>query len=259
MNPAADLMALRTRGEKIACLTAYDAGFAAILDAAGIDAVLVGDSLGMVVQGEDTTLQVRMADMIYHSRIVRRGLRRAPLIADLPFASCTTTAQALGNAARLVSEGGAQIVKLEGADGQVERVAAMVAAGIPVCGHLGMQPQSVLTTGGYRVQGNEPESARHIEVSAQALQAAGICMLVLECVPAALAARVTQALSVPVIGIGAGPDCDGQVLVLYDVLGISPEPPTFSHDFLKGAAGIAAAVQAYISAVKAGRFPPRRP
>lgn len=259
VNPAAGIAALagmKARGERIACLTAYDASFAAILEAAGVDAVLVGDSLGMVLHGEQTTLHVRLADMIYHSRIVRRGLDRAPVIVDMPFASYTTPAQALGNAARLVSEGGAQAVKLEGGAALADTVQALTDAGIPVCGHLGMLPQSVLTTGGYKVQGSDPDARLQIEADARALEQAGICMLVLECVPPKLAARLSRALAVPVIGIGAGPECDGQVLVLYDLLGICPNPPAFSRDFLGTEGNVRTAVRSYVREVKAGDFPP---
>lgn len=259
VNPATGIAALggmKTHGKRIACLTAYDASFAAILEAAGVDAVLVGDSLGMVLHGEQTTLHVRLADMIYHARIVRRGLGRTPVIVDMPFASYTTPAQALGNAARLVSEGGAQAVKLEGGAPLADTVQALTGAGIPVCGHLGMLPQSVLTTGGYKVQGSDSDAQRRIETDARALEQAGICMLVLECVPPKLASRLSRALSVPVIGIGAGAECDGQVLVLYDLLGVSPNPPAFSRDFLGTAGSVHAAVREYVREVKAGRFPP---
>ena len=259
VNPAAGIATLadmKARGERIACLTAYDASFAKLLEAEGVDAVLVGDSLGMVLHGAQTTLHVRLADMIYHTRIVRRGVRRVPVITDMPFASYATPAQALGNAARLISEGGAQVVKLEGGAALVEIVQALTGAGIPVCGHLGLLPQSVLTSGGYKEQGGDAAAEQRIEADAHALERAGICMLVLECVPAGLAERLSRALSVPVIGIGAGPACDGQVLVLYDLLGISPRLPAFSRDFLRASGDVRAAVRAYVREVRAGSFPP---
>ncbi len=235
--------------EKIACLTAYDASFAALLEAQGVEVLLVGDSLGMVVQGHDSTLPVTLADVIYHTRCVRRGARRALVIADMPFMSYATPAQALGNAARLMQEGGAQVVKVEGPC--LEVVAHLNRHGIPVCAHLGLQPQRVHKIGGYRVQGREdPEG---LLAQAKALEEAGADLLVLECVPRRLAARVTEALAIPVIGIGAGPHCDGQVLVLYDMLGITGMEARFIKRFLED--GIPKAVGAYVEAVKSGAFP----
>ncbi len=249
------LQEMKQRGEKIASLTAYDASFAILLEQAGIDAVLVGDSLGMVLHAAENTLAVRMQDMIYHSRIVRRGLSRPLLITDLPFMSYTSPAQALGNAARLVSEGGAQLVKLEGGAEFADTVQLLSRNGIPVCAHLGLTPQSVLQIGGYRIQGQEPVAAQRLLQDAETLQQAGAVLLVVECIPPELAARVTAQLSIPVIGIGAGADCDGQVLVLYDMLGISLRRPSFSHNFLPQAGSVDAAIQAYTRAVKAGQFP----
>ncbi len=249
------LREMKPRGEKIACLTAYDASHAAVLDSAGVDLIMVGDSLGMVIQGHDSTLPVTLADVIYHTRCVRRGSRRAFVVADLPFMSYASSAQALGNAARLMQEGGAQMVKLEGGAWLADTVSALTQRGMPVCAHLGLLPQSVHQLGGYRVQGRDAGSAQTLLADARTLEQAGAGLLVLECVPGALAQQVAQALTIPVIGIGAGAGCDGQVLVLYDVLGLSAKPPRFAKNFLTGVADIPAAVAAYVSAVKAGEFP----
>lgn len=237
-------------------LTAYDASFAALLEAAGVEALLVGDSLGMVVQGQESTLPVTIEDMAYHCRNVARGSRNALILADMPFMSYATPAQAMANAARLMREGGAQMVKLEGGRLLGETVERLVAHGIPVCAHLGLLPQSVHRVGGYRVQGRKEPAAQRIYEDAVSLQQAGADMLVLECVPARLGEAIARALEIPVISCGAGPYCDGQVLVLYDMLGLSPgKPPRFSHDFLTRAADIPGAVRAYVSAVKRGEFP----
>ncbi|MEW6353362.1 MAG: 3-methyl-2-oxobutanoate hydroxymethyltransferase [Pseudomonadota bacterium] len=257
MNPItlATLRDMKRAGQKIACLTAYDASFARVFEAAGVDLLMVGDSLGMVIQGHDSTLPVSVADMIYHTRAVRRGSQRAFLVADLPFMSYATPAQALGNAARLMQEGGAHMVKLEGGSWLADTVRQLSERGIPVCAHLGLLPQSVHQLGGYRVQGRDAEAARTLADDARCLAAAGASMVLLECVPAALAASITQASGVPVIGIGAGAGCDGQILVSYDVLGISAKRPRFAQDFLHGQPSIAAAAQAYVQAVKSGAFP----
>jgi 3-methyl-2-oxobutanoate hydroxymethyltransferase len=250
----ARLREMKRAGEKIACLTVYDASFAALLEAAGIEVLLVGDSLGMVIQGNDSTLPVTMGDVIYHTRCVRRGADKALIVSDLPFMAYASGAQALGNAARLMREGGAQMVKLEGA--QVDVVQELGRHNLPVCAHLGLLPQSVHKLSGYHVQGRDPASAERMQAQAQALQAAGADLLVLESVPSALAERITAALDIPVIGIGAGPACDGQVLVLYDMLGITPgKRPRFAKDFLRGNTGIHEAVQDYVHAVKTGAFP----
>ena len=249
------LREMKQRGEKIACLTAYDASFAAVLDGAGVDLIMVGDSLGMVVQGHDSTLPVTLADMIYHTRCVRRGSQRAFIVTDLPFMSYASSAQALGNAARLMQEGGAHMVKLEGGAWLADTVHELTQRGIPVCAHLGLLPQSVHQLGGYRVQGRDDSSAQTLLSDARALEQAGAGLLVLECVPDTLAQQITQALKLPVIGIGAGAHCDGQVLVLHDVLGLTLKPPKFSKNFLHGAADIHDAVHTYIRAVKAGEFP----
>ncbi len=243
-------------GEKIACLTAYDASFAHVLDQAGVDVVLVGDSLGMVVQGHETTLPVTVEDMLYHSQAVERGLSRALLMVDMPYLSYTTQQQALENAGLFMKQANAQMVKLEGGSEQTEIVSCLSRQGIPVCAHLGLQPQRIHKLGGYRVQGRDQETADHILREAELLEQAGADVMLLECVPDVLAAVITNAISIPVIGIGAGPDCDGQILVLYDILGISVgRIPKFSHDFMQDTGSVEAAVAAYVKAVKSGEFP----
>lgn len=250
------LKQMKRNGEKIACLTAYDTSFAVMLDTAGVDVLLVGDSLGMVVQGRDSTVPVTMDDMVYHAAAVARGRRRALLMVDMPFMSYATPEQALVNAARLMQEGGAHMVKLEGGALQVETVRQLTTRGIPVCAHLGLQPQSVHRLGGYRVQGRDAAAARVMIQDAQSLQAAGADVLLLESIPQSLAAEITRAVEIPIIGIGAGPDCDGQVLVLYDMLGITPgKHPKFARDFMAGQTSIQAAVVSYIKAVKNKGFP----
>ncbi len=252
----ATLAAMKRASEKFACLTAYDASFAAVLDAAGIELIMVGDSLGMVVQGHDSTLPVRMEDMIYHSQCVARGSRRALRVVDMPYKSYDTPEEALNNATRLMQEGQAQMVKLEGGAVQIETVRQLTAHGIPVCGHLGLLPQSVQQSGGYRVQGRDAKDAQTILADAKSLQSAGAALLVVECVPASLGRDITQALEIPVIGIGAGPDCDAQVLVLYDMLGITPgKRAKFVKDFMAGAGSVQAAVESYVQAVKTGSYP----
>ena len=250
-----DLTRLKGSGERIACLTAYDATFARLADRAGVEVLLVGDSLGMVIQGGDTTLEVRLADMIYHTRSVQRGSERALVVADMPFMSYATPPAALGNAARLLGEGGAQVVKLEGGAWLTECVRLLCERGIPVCGHLGLTPQSIHRLGGYRVQGREPEAAEKLRRDAEALCRAGAQMLVLECVPRGLAAEITTSIDIPVIGIGAGRDCDGQVLVLHDMLGVTGQSPRFSKDFLAPAGSVPGALAAYVREVKSGSFP----
>ncbi len=251
------LKEMKRRGEKMACLTAYDYSFASLLDRAGVDMIMVGDSLGMVMQGHDTTLPVSVADMVYHTRCVTRGAQRALVIADMPFMSYQESPQrALASAGRLMQKGGAQVVKLEGGEAMAETVRFLVERGIPVCAHLGLTPQSVHQLGGYRVQGKEATSAERIHHDAKILQQAGASLLVLEAVPTELAKTITAELSLVTIGIGAGPHCDAQVLVLQDMLGIYPRPsPKFSKNFMPGSADIEAAVKAYIAAVKSGTFP----
>jgi 3-methyl-2-oxobutanoate hydroxymethyltransferase len=250
------LREMRAGGEKIAMLTCYDAAFARVLDEAGVDCLLVGDSLGMVLQGEASTLPVTLEQMAYHTRCVARGNRTAWVVADLPFGSYQESArQALRSAAALM-QAGAHMVKLEGGGWTAEAVRLLVERGMPVCAHLGLTPQSVHALGGWRVQGRGDEAAATLLRQARELQDAGAAMLVLELVPAALGAQVAAALDIPVIGIGAGPSCDGQVLVLHDALGLSPgRPPRFVRDFMEGSAGIGEAVRRYVQDVKAGRFP----
>jgi 3-methyl-2-oxobutanoate hydroxymethyltransferase len=249
------LGAMRRAGEKIAALTCYDAGFAALLDGAGVDVLLVGDSLGMVIQGRASTVPVTLADMVYHTRCVAAGTRRALIVADLPFGSYQASAQqAFASAAALLAAG-AHMVKLEGGAVMAETVEFLTRRGVPVCGHVGLLPQSVNQLGGYPVQGRDPAAAARIRDDARALEDAGAGLVVLESVPAALAADITARLAVPTIGIGAGAACSGQVLVLYDALGIYPAPPRFARNFLAGAASIEAAVRAYVAAVKDGSFP----
>lgn len=249
-----DLAAMKQAGEKISCLTAYDASFGALLDQVGIDVILVGDSLGMVIQGYDTTLPVTVDDMVYHSRCVAAARKRAFVVTDLPFASYATPDQALANAARLMQAGAAQMVKLEGAKTDV--IGFLVEQGIPVCGHLGLLPQSVNRIGGYKVQGRDALQAQLMIDDALNIQQAGAGLLILECVPATLAAEITAQLDIPVIGIGAGIHCDGQVLVLYDMLDISKgNRPRFSRNFMADADGIEDAVRRYHQAVKSAQFP----
>lgn len=250
-----DLAGMKTRGERMVCLTAYDASLARLIDAAGAELVLVGDSLGMVVQGHETTLPVTLEEIIYHSRCVARGLTRAMLVADLPFMSYATPEQALHSAARLMKEGGAQMVKLEGGAAQVETVQALSRQGIPVCAHLGLTPQSVHKLGGYRVQGRDPQVARAMLEDAQALERAGADVLILECIPSALAAEITRTLHIPVLGIGAGPACDGQVLVSYDLLGLTERPPRFAADYAASHGAPVKALQAFVEDVRRAAFP----
>lgn len=249
------LRKMKQTGEKIAMLTAYDASFARVLDNQGVDIILVGDSLGMVIQGHDTTVPVTMDEMVYHTRAVTQASQRALVIGDLPFMSYTSPEMALLNSARLMQEGRAHMVKLEGGAPQVATVAQLAHHGVPVCAHLGLQPQSVHKLGGYRVQGRDEAVAKQMLADAKALQDAGADLLVLECVPVNVAATISQALNIPVIGIGAGRECDGQVLVLYDMLGISAKAPKFSQDFIGEGATIPQAVAAYVQAVKANTFP----
>lgn len=251
-----DLARMKAAAEKITMLTSYDASFAVLADAAGIDVVLVGDSLGNVIQGHSSTLPVTVDDMVYHTRAVARGLERALLVSDLPFMADRSSRHALDAAARLMGEGGAAMVKLEGAGPICEVMAALSARRVPVCGHLGLTPQSVHALGGYRVQGRDHEAAGRLLEDARQVAAAGADMLVLECVPATLGAQVSAELAIPVIGIGAGAGCDGQVLVVYDMLGISRGPhPRFVKNFLAGRDSVQAALEAYVEAVRSGEFP----
>jgi len=247
---------MKDEQNKIAMLTAYDASFSYVLEQAGVDIILVGDSLGMVIQGQESTLPVTVENMIYHTQNVIRGSEKVFVIADMPFMSYANVEQAISNAARLMAEGGAQMVKLEGGAVVADTVKQLTQRGIPVCAHLGLLPQSVHRLGGYRVQGRDEASAQQLIDDAQALEYAGADILVLECVPADLAKRVTAAVTIPVIGIGAGADCDGQVLVLYDMLGLTPgKRPRFSHDFLAETGAISVAIAQYVQDVKSGDFP----
>lgn len=250
------LQTLRKQQEKIAMLTCYDASFAALLEAQGVDVLLVGDSLGMVLQGHETTLPVAMDEMVYHTTCVARGAKLAFIIGDLPFGTFQISPQdTFAHAARLMAAG-AQMVKLEGGAEMVETVHFLTARGIPVCGHIGLTPQSVHQLGGYRVQGKSAAAALRISADALALQQAGAGMIVLEAMPAALAADITAQLTIPTIGIGAGAACSGQVLVLHDMLGIYPgKKARFVKDFMVGADSIADALKHYVAAVKDGSFP----
>ena len=251
-----DLQAMKRQGEKIACLTCYDATFTRVLESAGIELFIVGDSLGMVLMGYESTVPVSMDDMVYHAANVARAGQHDYRIVDLPCRSYETPGQALANARRLMDEGGADMVKLEGGVAQLAIVEHLVRHDIPLCGHIGLLPQSVEELGGYRVQGRDEAGARAIMEDARVLQEAGASMLVMECIPAVLATTITQSMGIPTIGIGAGPGCDGQVLVLYDMLGIiSHKPPRFVKDFLRDTGNVAAAVAAYIKAVKDGSYP----
>jgi 3-methyl-2-oxobutanoate hydroxymethyltransferase len=241
---------------RIACLTCYDASFAVLLDEADVDVVLVGDSLGMVIQGHDTTVPVTVDQIVYHSRAVARGLHRPFLIADLPFMSYPSKDRALENSVRLMQEGGAKMVKLESGPGQIDIVEFLTGHDIAVCAHLGLRPQSVHKTGGFRVQGREEVAAQHMLEDARRLQAAGADIVLLECIPAPLGKAITEALEVPVIGIGAGPDTDGQILVLYDVLDITlGRKPRFVRNFMEGAGGNLEALKRYVEAVRSGAYP----
>ena len=246
----------KTDGAKIAMLTCYDASFAAHFDAAGVDAVLVGDSLGMVIQGQASTLPVTLEHMVYHTAAVSRGLHAPLLVADLPFMSYRDVPTAMVSATRLLAEGGAAMVKLEGAGWVLDVIKALSERDVPVCAHLGLTPQSVHKLGGYRVQGKLADEAKRLLDEAHAVAQAGAELLVLECVPAELATRITAEIPIPTIGIGAGAGCDGQVLVLYDMLGITPgRRPRFSKDFLHGRDSIDAALVAYVEAVQGSIFP----
>jgi 3-methyl-2-oxobutanoate hydroxymethyltransferase len=251
------LRSMKARGDKIAVLTCYDASFAAQMEAAGLDVALVGDSLGMVVQGKASTLPVTLDQMVYHASLVARGLSATLLVVDLPFMQFRDPATALAASARLMAEGGAAMVKLEGgSDWTCEVIAALASRDVPVCAHLGLTPQSVHKLGGYRMQGKTDDAAARLRAQAQAVAHAGAELLVLESVPAALAGEITRELSIPTIGIGAGAECDGQVLVCYDMLGITPgRRPKFSKDFLAGRGSVREAFAAYAEEVRAGRFP----
>lgn len=251
------LREMKEQGEKIAMITAYDATFTRILDGAGIDIALVGDSLGMVIQGYTDTTHVSLDEMIYHARIVRRGISTAHMTVDLPFMSYQVSVeQTMESAGRLVKEGGAESVKLEGGEWVSERVYRLVQAGIPVMGHIGLTPQSIHQLGGFRIQGRDEKSAKALKDGAKALEQAGAYAIVLEGIPSALAKEITQSISIPTIGIGAGPDCDGQVLVIYDLLGMDNKfNPKFAKKYAQLADTISGAVSQYIDEVRNGAFP----
>ncbi|NHN79356.1 3-methyl-2-oxobutanoate hydroxymethyltransferase [Azotobacter chroococcum] len=250
------LQGLKQRGEKIAMLTCYDATFARTACQAGVEVLLVGDSLGMVLQGHDSTLPTSVSDMAYHTACVKRGNHGALLVTDLPFMAYATLQQALDSSAALM-RAGAHMVKLEGGAWLCETVTRLAENGIPACVHLGLTPQSVNLFGGYKVQGRDEGRARQLRADAEALERAGAAMLLLECVPSPLAEQITQAAGVPVIGIGAGAATDGQVLVMHDMLGLSlsGRTPKFVKNFMAGQDSIQAAFAAYVSAVKQGEFP----
>ena len=252
----ASFMKMKEGGEAIACITAYDASFALAVDRAGIDMVLVGDSLGMVIQGHDTTVPVTVDDIIYHTRNVSRGLQRAFLVADMPFMSYSDPNQALENAVRLMQEGGAMMVNLEGGEDQIAIVEHLARHDIAVCAHLGLKPQSVHKIGGFRVQGRDPKEASKILDNAKALQDAGADTVLLECVPNELGKSIKENLDVPVIGIGAGPFVDGQILVLYDILDITQgSTPKFVRNFMLDQPSPINAIESYVRAVKNKDYP----
>ncbi len=248
------LLAMRAAGEKITMLTCYDASFAALMDHCGLDVLLVGDSLGNVCQGHSSTLPVSIADMAYHTACVARGNRTAFLVADMPFGTYATRESAFSHAVTLM-QAGAQMVKLEGGAWLADTVAFLVERGIPVCAHIGLTPQSVHQLGGNKVQGKTAEAAEKLKSDALLLQAAGASLLVVEMIPATLAQEVTSLLAIPTIGIGAGPDCSGQVLVMHDMLGLGSRKMRMVRNFMEGASSIEAAVRAYVGAVKDKSFP----
>ena len=249
------LQEMRQAGEKIAVLTAYDASFAALMDQAGIDVILIGDSLGNIVQGETSTLPVTIEHMVYHTSCVAKGQASAFLIADMPFGSYSTPEQAMQSAAQLM-RAGAHMVKLEGGAWLTETVKFLVERSVPVCAHLGLLPQSVHTLGGFKVQGKSTESAQTLINDAKALQEAGAQLLVLEAIPSELGKKVTESIQIPTIGIGAGADCSGQVLVMHDMLGAFPgRSPKFVKNFLSGQSSIEEAFKCYVQEVKTGKFP----
>jgi 3-methyl-2-oxobutanoate hydroxymethyltransferase len=249
------LMALREQGEKIAMLTCYDASFAALMDRCGVEMLLIGDSLGMVSQGHSSTLPVTVDDIVYHTESVARGNQKALVVADMPFGSYATPESAFDNAVRLI-QAGAQMVKLEGGLWLAPTIQFLTERAIPVCAHLGLTPQSVHQLGGYKVQGKTEAAAELLKREALAVQAAGASVLVLEAIPATLGKEVTAALHIPTIGIGAGADCSGQVLVMHDLLGVFPgRKARFVKNFMEGQTSIDAAVTAYVTAVKDGSFP----
>jgi 3-methyl-2-oxobutanoate hydroxymethyltransferase len=254
VNKLAKLLSYKSEGKKLTCLTAYDASFARLLDACGVDILLVGDSLGMVVQGHQSTVPVTLADMIYHATLVRRGAPKAWIMVDLPFMTAASLSDALYSAKQLMQKSSVQMVKIEGDQSVVPIIAALTQQGVPVCAHLGLLPQQALRLG-YKTVGKTGDAAEKLLADALALEAAGASMLVLECVVPDVAARISQALTIPTIGIGSGNKTDGQVLVLHDLLGLSAYPPSFAPSFLINGRTIEQAVIAFIDAVRSDQFP----
>jgi 3-methyl-2-oxobutanoate hydroxymethyltransferase len=257
VNKLAKLLSYKSAGKKLTCLTAYDASFARLLDSCGVDILLVGDSLGMVVQGHQSTVPVTLDDMIYHSSLVRRGAPNAWLIADLPFMAAVSLNDALYSAKQLLQQGGVQMVKIEGDQSVSPIISALTQQGVPVCAHLGLLPQQALRLG-YKTVGKTADESDKLLEDAIALEDAGASMLVLECVVPEVAARISQALTIPTIGIGSGNLTDGQVLVLHDVLGLSAYPPSFAPSFLTNGRNIEQAIIAFITDVRSGLFPKNR-
>jgi len=245
---------MKAQGEKFACITAYDATFARLIDEAGAETILVGDSLGNVLQGHDSTIPVTVDHMVYHTECVCRAVETALIIADLPFMSYTGVDQAMANATRLM-QAGAQMVKMEGGTWLSGTISSLVERGVPVCAHLGLTPQSVHSFGGFKVQGRTPKGAKSILADAVEIQDAGAALLVLECIPAHLAADISRKLDIPVIGIGAGPGTDAQVLVMHDLLGLTAHSARFVQNFMTGQSSVQGALKAYVDAVKAGTYP----
>ena len=252
-----DIISMKKRGERISMLTAYDAGFAGLIDAAGIDMVLVGDSLGMVLLGYNSTIPVTMEEMLHHCRAAGKGVKRAVLVGDMPFMSYQVLeSEAINNAGRFLKEAGCDAVKLEGGTEVCDTVTAIVRAGIPLVGHIGLTPQTASQLGGYKVQGRDADSARRLLQSARDLEAAGAFAIVLECIPAQLSEAITKSVSIPTIGIGAGKNCDGQVLVTHDMVGLFEKfIPSFVKQYVNLAPQIKEAVAAYHEEVKNGTFP----
>lgn len=248
------LQKMKSQGEKFVCITAYDATFARIISEAGAETILVGDSLGMVLQGHESTIPVAIGDMAYHTRCVTRGNPNSLVISDMPFMSYATPEEALVNAT-LLMQAGAQMVKLEGGTWLSDTISMLVERGIPVCAHLGLTPQSVNTFGGFKVQGRTPKEAKSILADAVEIKDAGASLLVLECIPAKLGTDISAKLDIPVIGIGAGPGTDGQVLVMHDLLGLSEHTARFVQNFMDGQATIQGGLKAFVDAVKAGDYP----
>lgn len=248
------LQQIKSKQEKFSCITSYDAIFTRQVNQAGIDVILIGDSLGMVLQGHDSTIPVTVDDICYHTACVARGNNRSLIMADMPFMSYSDTQSAVQNATKIM-QAGAHMVKIEGGQWLCNTISTLVCGGIPVCAHIGLTPQTVNTLGGYKVQGRNEQQARQLIEDAKALEQAGAQIVLMECVPAEVAKQVDEAISIPTIGIGAGADTTGQVLVIHDMLGLNPRPAKFVKNFLDGAASIQEALANYDSAVKSGTFP----